>query len=223
MNHTRRPSAFTLIELLVVIAIVAILAAILFPVFAQSREKARQANCASNVKQIAVATLMYAQDYDETLISFLAGSDRKQLLYPYIKQGRSNADTASLDVWACLSNPYRDTHATYGFSTVCNARPLADFATPSETVLLADAGLNDAVQPVAATHLWPPSRFGSGGGESRPVPRHNGLVTVGWLDGHVKPRKMTAPFYPDEPGKWTGNGITDPNDANYKDQLWDTL
>ena len=58
---------FTLIELLVVIAIIAILAAILFPVFARARDKARQASCTSNMKQIALAAMMYAQDYDETL------------------------------------------------------------------------------------------------------------------------------------------------------------
>src|SRR5579862_3546832 len=63
----RKRTGFTLIELLVVIAIIAILAAILFPVFAQAREKARQATCLSNEKQIALAMLMYNQDYDEKL------------------------------------------------------------------------------------------------------------------------------------------------------------
>jgi len=64
-----RKSAFTLIELLVVIAIIAILAAILFPVFAQAREKARQTSCTSNLKQLSMALRMYSQDYDETLFT----------------------------------------------------------------------------------------------------------------------------------------------------------
>src|SRR5947199_5029773 len=61
-----RSRAFTLIELLVVIAIIAILAAILFPVFAQAREKARQATCQSNLKQIGTAFSLYLQDFDES-------------------------------------------------------------------------------------------------------------------------------------------------------------
>jgi prepilin-type N-terminal cleavage/methylation domain-containing protein/prepilin-type processing-associated H-X9-DG protein len=62
----RKQAGFTLIELLVVIAIIAILAAILFPVFAQAREKARTASCQSNLKQVSLALIMYSQDYDES-------------------------------------------------------------------------------------------------------------------------------------------------------------
>lgn len=64
--RNRRATAFTLIELLIVIAIIAILAAILFPVFAQAREKARQTTCLSNMKQVGLAVLMYVQDYEES-------------------------------------------------------------------------------------------------------------------------------------------------------------
>jgi len=87
MKHRVR-SGFTLIELLVVIAIIAILAAILFPVFAQAREKARQTSCLANSKQIALSVLMYVQDYDEVvplvydLNTLGSWTDRVQ---PYIK------------------------------------------------------------------------------------------------------------------------------------------
>ena len=64
--NTQNKKGFTLIELLVVIAIIAILAAILFPVFAQAREKARQTSCLSNMKQLSLGLNMYVQDYDET-------------------------------------------------------------------------------------------------------------------------------------------------------------
>src|SRR5687768_7397049 len=66
MLGRKKRIGFTLIELLVVIAIIAILAAILFPVFARAREAARKASCQSNLKQIGSAWLMYVQDYDET-------------------------------------------------------------------------------------------------------------------------------------------------------------
>jgi prepilin-type N-terminal cleavage/methylation domain-containing protein len=75
-----RRSAFTLIELLVVIAIIAILAAILFPVFAQAREAARQTSCLSNTKQFAVATIMYVQDYDEMMPQSVYSMDAAILL-----------------------------------------------------------------------------------------------------------------------------------------------
>lgn len=97
---TARKNAFTLIELLVVIAIIAILAAILFPVFAQAREKARAISCISNSKQIGTGLYMYSQDYDETVVPWFVRtgipSDEWRhdlaawptLLQPYIKNGQ---------------------------------------------------------------------------------------------------------------------------------------
>ncbi len=86
----RHRKAFTLIELLVVIAIIAILAAILFPVFAQARAKARQITCVSNLKQIGLATIMYAQDFDETYPTGYAPPDGSTIwrivLLPYIQK-----------------------------------------------------------------------------------------------------------------------------------------
>lgn len=94
-------SGFTLIELLVVIAIIAILAAILFPVFAKARAKARQTACISNMKQLGLAMMQYTQDYDETLPSFRTVSNGgdwwttrmtswKDALQPYVKNGGRN-------------------------------------------------------------------------------------------------------------------------------------
>jgi len=104
----RNVQGFTLIELLVVIAIIAILASILFPVFAQAREKARQAACLSNMKQMGLGCLQYVQDYDETF-SPIRVTDQtgpggepdaivvwKNVIQPYIK---------TTDVFSCPSNP----------------------------------------------------------------------------------------------------------------------
>ena len=94
----RAGAAFTLIELLVVIAIIAILAAILFPVFAQARDKARQTACLSNMKQLGLGSAMYIQDYDETIypqwvwINQSAGTQAWwfTLIDPYVKTGIQN-------------------------------------------------------------------------------------------------------------------------------------
>ena len=88
--HRTRSRAFTLIELLVVIAIIAILAAILFPVFAQAREKARQTACLSNMKQIGIGLIMYANDYDSQYPPSQLGTGSQivswpQMMQPYIK------------------------------------------------------------------------------------------------------------------------------------------
>jgi len=109
----RRAPAFTLIELLVVIAIIAILAAILFPVFAQAREKARATSCLSNVKQLALGELMYVQDYDETYPLTAAQRDGNdpnsdqyywlEMIDPYVKNGGSNSQDlrAKTSIYVC--------------------------------------------------------------------------------------------------------------------------
>src|SRR3954452_23518916 len=92
MNH-RGSRAFTLIELLVVIAIIAILAAILFPVFAQARERARMSVCVSNTRQIGTALMMYVQDYDET--------------FPYIRFHGGGAEQGHFTlIWKNVIRPY---------------------------------------------------------------------------------------------------------------------
>lgn len=97
-TNTRRSSAFTLIELLVVIAIIAILAAILFPVFAQAREKARQSSCSSNLKQIGMAILQYTQDYDET---YPRGAESN---FQFAWAGRIEPYCKSIDIFRCPSS-----------------------------------------------------------------------------------------------------------------------
>lgn len=110
----RKKQAFTLIELLVVIAIIAILAAILFPVFAQAREKARQITCVSNEKQMGLALLQYVQDFDEMLPlaqyqdNLGVNHDWASLINPYVKNGVVNgpgADTGVNGIWHCPSFP----------------------------------------------------------------------------------------------------------------------
>jgi prepilin-type N-terminal cleavage/methylation domain-containing protein/prepilin-type processing-associated H-X9-DG protein len=144
---------FTLIELLVVIAIIAILAAILFPVFAQAREKGRQASCLSNQKQLGLAILMYAQDYDETVpcyvnkttVSGTGGANYywSNALDTYVK---------ARQLWYCPSfprgfeNPSANS-STYGVnydhvirSNDANPAPLAlaEFTRPAGILLLSD-------------------------------------------------------------------------------------
>jgi prepilin-type N-terminal cleavage/methylation domain-containing protein/prepilin-type processing-associated H-X9-DG protein len=165
MTASPRPRrGFTLIELLVVIAIIAILASILFPVFARAREQARKASCASNLKQIAMADLMYAQDYDDMLCPFsegngycgslgYAGGDGPRwadVIMPYVKNSQLFNCSSGQQRMAIVSGGsfFDITKYSYGDVSPSNgaadygvaSRSLGDIPAPSSTIMFADDG-----------------------------------------------------------------------------------
>ena len=145
-------NAFTLIELLVVIAIIAVLAAILFPVFAQAREKARQTSCLSNEKQLGLAILQYAQDYDEMLPNGVNLNRGKRVWPGQGWAGQCVAYTRNAQIYRCPSDPTSGSQTpnfavSYGYNGNLigysdeDAPPppslsLAALTGPSRTVLL---------------------------------------------------------------------------------------
>ena len=137
-----KQQGFTLIELLVVIAIIALLAAILFPVFAKAREKARQTACLSNEKQLGLGYLQYSQDYDELLPCGdinAAGRGWASVIYSYVKSVNvyQCPDDATLNVPARLSYGENGNfeYTTFG-PTTNHETPLSKFGSPAKTVLL---------------------------------------------------------------------------------------
>jgi len=200
----RESSAFTLIELLVVIAIIAILAAILFPVFAQAREKARGAACLSNNKQISAAVMMYAQDYDETYPK--AAAPYYCVNYPTTTrnycswQGQILPYVKSIDIFKCPSGTYEATYVAkdgktyadiynghyavnqvFGYTTF-NAVTIASLERPADIVFSIDAdasGGNFTTRPFWWTYLRPAGYY-------QPADRHNGGNNISFADGHAK-------------------------------------
>jgi len=179
-------SGFTLIELLVVIAIIAILAAILFPVFAQAREKARQASCVSNEKQLGLAVLQYVQDYDETYPFGMDDNwDWQQTwtytVQPYVKSlgvfqcPDDSINTAtppwggSLNTISYAANGYNGWNGSgnqlFGLIGVAqgwisqNTMTLAGVNYPSATILIAEKHADECVKAgkVPAFPAWGPT------------------------------------------------------------------
>ena len=193
---------FTLIELLVVIAIIAILAAILFPVFARAREKARQASCSSNLKQIALGVLMYAQDYDETNLrnGNWDGVPYWQLtVYPYINNWQI-FECPSDGRGVIGSDPvyYHGQKLYYGYANMTRrGAKLADIKQPATVVMTGD-GVHPAVPyPQGSVPgqcaAWRTIYQGCSSGE--PVPddmAHNEGNNCAYWDGHVKWHNFNA-------------------------------
>ncbi|BDI30276.1 hypothetical protein CCAX7_23270 [Capsulimonas corticalis] len=147
LAYQRRRGAevgFTLIELLVVISIIAVLAAILFPVFAKVREKARQTSCMSNMKQLGLAIMQYTQDNDDVYPDGWSGQSTDinagqikywpYAIFPYVK---------SYAVYQCPDNSH-GTNLAVGYlmnNAFLNDAPMAKVDSPSDIILLADGSL----------------------------------------------------------------------------------
>ena len=230
----KRRKAFTLIELLVVIAIIAILAAILFPVFSRARENARRASCASNLKQLGIAFMMYTQDYDERLPGVTIGTPgenetggwvyfthfdapgrasvidvTKGALYPYVKNSQ---------VYVCPSDSVGQQEGLSYATGICvnGATPdssgglgpgnsLAIFDYPSQTLLLGEHEV-DGPNSNSSTDDGSGYTYLATYNQWNMSVRHLDTSNVLFMDGHVKAYKPVQ-FY--VAGlMYGGNGLT---------------
>ena len=200
-------AAFTLIELLVVIAIIAILAAILFPVFAQAREKARATSCLSNMKQINLGMIQYMQDYDEAFPNRLVGYPNSDKNYPLQEQWTWRRAlvpyTKSVAVFVCPSNPFSNipsgavagnTDKPDGFfvSYACNRAATCKDGGDTEPYTLAGTEKPaSAIAFVEFTMQWAEYTPDSGYHDNSLYAGHQGQTNLAFVDGHVKGMRPT--------------------------------
>jgi prepilin-type N-terminal cleavage/methylation domain-containing protein/prepilin-type processing-associated H-X9-DG protein len=211
LQNRRERTGFTLIELLVVIAIIAILAAILFPVFARARENARRSSCQSNLKQIGLGAQMYAQDYDEKMVPV-------NVCGPILLETEKNSGNSSCTaggasgaggyyhLWFHILHPYNKSVQLFNCPSTSRSTPYAGEYTGSP-----DYGLNTyvgglslaAIPQVAVTPFAMDSR-GANSYNHGPKPysaspavsgaedRHLETINIVFVDGHVKSVKKDA-------------------------------
>jgi len=184
----RRPqTAFTLVELLVVIAVIAVLAALLFPALGKAKESARQTQCASNLRQIALAARLYVDEHNDRFPSqpsdglpvLAVGGDGRNyydLLMPYL---------GNPDVWLCRSTEPRPgrlmSYHMNGLIVTTNGLPASAISQPSQTLLIGETGEHTRFNEA---HLRPDQEGGFL--YDRPQRNHKGGSNAAFVDGHVK-------------------------------------
>ena len=225
--NNRAKRGFTLIELLVVIAIIAILAAILFPVFARARENARRTSCLSNMRQLGMGFMQYGQDYDEQLPFSKGDSPWTVALYPYIKSQQllrcpSDARTDWAENLTDLAAPLsvgkrRTSYTANGYFVPGEAKPehggnFANFASvqaPASVIFLAEGAevLTPANTPwnqiYFHSHLWGNGASNSRWDDTEQKPldivtdRHLGGFNAAYADGHAKFARWSQVWFRD--------------------------
>ncbi|MHB8996905.1 MAG: prepilin-type N-terminal cleavage/methylation domain-containing protein [Armatimonadota bacterium] len=202
---------FTLIELLVVIAIIAILAAILFPVFAKAREKARQSSCLSNIKQLGLGAMMYVQDYDERffpryqpITTYPAPANATWWIMPAGTPGLLDPYVKNTQIQYCPSGGTTRFGYGYNANLISGNVSLGQITRPAEVILFEDDtfGARTAYVPSQGWGVWGQNFTNPPGlstpsliwGSNCPFAIHNDGANFAFCDGHAKWLKPLTVF-----------------------------